>query len=114
MKCNVFQTILSVGISGIISFALGWFAKGDSAILLGVGSFITFVSSLTLSMGIELKNDVASTNVKVLSGIFFTVFLIANFVFMFINFSVPVYVIIMGILLLSYLSIVYGIGKSKQ
>ena len=71
MKVNIFQTILSLGISAIASFALGYFCFSDNALLLGIGSFLTFVVSLTLTMGIDLKNETASTNVKVLSGIFF-------------------------------------------
>ncbi len=114
MKVNVFQTVLSIGISAIASFALGYFCFSEHGLLLGIGSFITFVATLTLAMGIDLKNQTAATNVKVLSGVFFAVFLIANVVFMFLQFSIPVYAIIMGILLLVYLSVVQGIAKSNQ
>jgi len=40
--------------------------------------------------------------------------LISNLIFTFINFSVPSYVIINGILLLVFILIAYSINKAKQ
>lgn len=113
MKINFIQTIIAIAVSLIISYGLFSFHNSDNKILLSVGSFVFLATTLVLAIGTNFQLPRTTTNVRVVSGIFFAVALISNLIFTFINFSVPSYVIIIGILLLVFILIAYAINKAK-
>lgn len=113
MKINFIQTIIAIAVSLIISYGLFSFHNSDNKILLSVGSFVFLATTLVLAIGTNFQLSRTTTNVRVVSGIFFAVALISNLIFTFINFSVPSYVIIIGILLLVFILIAYAINKAK-
>ncbi len=114
MKINFVQTIIALAVSFLIAYGLYSFHSSENKILLSAGSFVFLATSLVISIGINFEFPRTTTNIKVVSGIFFTIALIINLIFTFINFSVPSYVIINGILLLVFILIVYSINKAKQ
>jgi len=69
---------------------------------------------LALSIGVNFEHSRTTTNIRVVSGIFFAVALISNLIFTFISFSVPSYIIVNGILLLVFILITYSINRAKQ
>ncbi len=113
MKINFIQTIIAIAVSLIISYGLFSFHNSDNKILLSAGSFVFLATTLVLAIGTNFQLPRTTTNVRVVSGIFFAVALISNLIFTFINFSVPSYVIIIGILLLVFILIAYAINKAK-
>lgn len=114
MKINFVQSIIAIAVSLLIAYGLYSFHSSENKILLSVGSFVFFATTLLLTIGTSFQLPRTTTNVRVVSGIFFVVALISNLVFTFITFSVPSYVITNGILLLVFILIAYSINKAKQ
>lgn len=114
MKINLVQTIIAIAVSALIAYGLYNFHDGENQILLSVGSFVFLASTLVLTIGTSFQLPRTTTNVRVVSGIFFAVALISNLIFTFVEFSVPSYVITNGILLLVFILIAYSINKAKQ
>ena len=114
MKINFVQTTIAIALSLLIAYGLYSFHESENKILLSVGSFVFLTVTLTLTIGTSFELARTTTNVKVISGIFFIIALISNLTFTFLNFSVPSYIIINGILLLVFILISYSINKAKQ
>ena len=114
MKLKFTPSIIAVAISLLITYGLYSFHTGENKVLLSVGSFIFTIVTLILSIGFDFSLPRTSVNIKVVSGVFLAIGLIANITFTFFNFSKPTYIITIGILLLTYFLIVYSIYKSKQ
>ena len=87
--------------------------NSENKMLLSAGSFVFLAATLVMTIGTSFEFPRTTTNVKVVSGIFFAVALISNLIFTFIKFSVPSYVIINGILLLVFILIAYSINRVK-
>jgi len=114
MRINFAQTIIAIALSLLIAYGLYSFHCSENKILLCAGSFVFLAVTLIITIGASFELPRTTTNVKVVSGIFFTIALIINLIFTFISFSVPSYIIINGILLLVYLLIAYSIKRAKQ
>jgi hypothetical protein len=114
MKINFVPTIIAIAVSLLISYGLYSFNSTQNKILLSAGSFMFLATALVMTIGISFELPRTTTNVRAVSGLFFTIALIGNLIFTFINFSIPSYVIINGILLLVFLLIAYSINKAKQ
>jgi len=114
MKINFVQTIIAIAVSLLIAYGLYSFHESENKILLSAGSFVFLAVTLIITIGASFELPRTTTNVKVVSGIFFAIALISNIVFTFVTFSVPLYVITNGILLLVFILIAYSINKAKQ
>lgn len=114
MKINFVQTIIAIAVSLLIAYGLYSFHDSENKILLSAGSFVFLATTLVLSIGTSFQLPRTTTNVRVVSVIFFAVALISNLIFTFVAFLVPSYVITNGILLLVYILIAYSINKAKQ
>ena len=102
MKVNFVQTIIAIAVSLLIAYGLYSFHDSENKILLSSGSFVFLMVTLIFAIGTSFELPRTTTNVRVVSGIFFAIALISNLIFTFINFSIPSYVIINGILLLVF------------
>ncbi len=114
MKINFVPTIIATAVSLLIAYGLYSFHNSENKILLSAGSFVFLATTLVMSIGASFELQRTTTNIKVVSGIFFAIALIGNLIFTFVNFSVPSYVIINGILILVFILIVYLINQTKQ
>ena len=114
MKLNFIQTIIAIALSLLIAYGLYSFHDSENKLLLSVGSFVFFATTLIVSIGSSFELTRTTTNVRVVSGIFFVLALISNLIFTFINFSITGYVIINGILFLLFILIAYSINRAKQ
>jgi len=114
MKVNFVQTTIAIAISGLISFGFYNFHSSENQLFLSIGSFIFLSITFALSIGINFELSRTTTNIRVVSGIFFTITLISNLIFSFFSFTKPSYLITNGILLLIYVLIVDSIYISKQ
>ena len=81
MKINLVQTIIAIAVSGLIAYGLYNFHDGENQILLSVGSFVFLSVTLALSIGVSFEQSRTTTNIRVVSGIFFAVALISNLIF---------------------------------
>lgn len=114
MKIDFIKTLIAIAVSLLIAYGLYSFHESENKILLSAGSFVFLAITLILTIGASFELPRTTTNVKVVSGIFFAIALISNLIFTFISFSVPSYVITNGILLLVFVLIAYSILKAKQ
>lgn len=114
MKINFVQTIIAIVLSALIAYGLYNFHNGENKMLLSAGSFIFLSISLILSIGVNFEQSRTTTNIRVVSGIFFAIALASNLIFSFLKFTTPSYVIINGILLLVFILIAYSINRAKQ
>jgi hypothetical protein len=114
MKINFVQTIIAIAVSLLIAYGLYSFHVSENKILLSAGSFVFLTTALVMTFGTSFEFPRTTTNMRVVSGIFFAVALISNLIFTFIAFSVPSYVITNGILLLIFILIAYSINRAKQ
>jgi len=110
MNINVVQTIIAIAVSALIAFGL--YTVSD--VLRGAGSFLFLAVALVLAVGVSFEQSRATTNIRVVSGIFFAVALLSNMIFSFVSFSVTSYVIFHGIIFLIYFLLVYSINNAKQ
>ena len=114
MKIDFIKTLIAIAVSLLIAYGLYSFHESENKILLSAGSFVFLAITLILTIGASFELPRTTTNVKVVSGIFFAIAFISNLIFTFISFSVPSYVITNGILLLVFVLIAYSILKAKQ
>lgn len=114
MKVNFVKSVIAIAISGLIAYGFYAFHNGENKLLLSLGCFLFTATTLLLTIGINFEFPRTTTMVRTVSGIFFVVALLSNFIFSFTDFSVPFYVIVNGILALIYVLIAYTISKAKQ
>ncbi len=114
MKINFIPTLIALALSVLIAYGLYFFHIGENKILLGFGSALFFGLTLILTYGVSYELPRTGVNVRVVSGIFFLIGLIENIVFSFLNYSIPIYVITNGVLILIYILISYFIFKARQ
>ena len=113
MKVNLLQTIIAIAVSLLIAYGLYSFHGSENKLLLSAGCFVFLAVTLVITIGVNFELRRTTTNVKVVSGIFFVIALISNLVFTFVGFLVPIYIITNGILLLIFVLIAYSINKAK-
>lgn len=114
MKINFVQTIIALAVSLLIAYGLYSFHDSVNKILLSAGSFVFLATALVMTIGASFELPRTTTNIRVVSGIFFAVALASNIIFSFVTFSVPLYIIANGILILIFLLIIYSISNAKQ
>jgi hypothetical protein len=114
MRINLVKSAIAIGVCGLIAFGFYRFHDGENKSLLSLGSFLFSVVTLLWTIGINFEFPKTTTMIRTVSGIFFFVALLSNFLFSFSDFSAPLYVIVNGVIMLIYVLIVYTISKAKQ
>lgn len=114
MRINTIPFIIAFAISLLIAYAFYSFSVGDNKTLIAFGSFVFLLISSIFAISVSFDEPRTTTNIRIVSGIFFSIAIISNIIFTFVSFSIPIYIITNGIFLLIYLLIVYSIQKVKQ
>lgn len=114
MKINSFQAFISVALCALIAFGFYRFPDNTNHEILGLGSFITLVVTLVLTIAVSFNNKSKGMAFKTTAGIFFSTLLISNFVFSFYDFDPAVYLVVAGVQFLTFLSIAYAIANRKE
>ena len=110
MKINIFLSSISIVLAclfGILAFNIAEGNENDT--ICGVGSGVCFVTTLIPMMGLQYESTRQGTNIRILSSVFFVIFLISHFCFAIFGVKMPFYIISNGILLIIYLAIYYKI-----
>ena len=79
-----------------------------------IGAFLTLGITSVFSLGVNIEQVRSSTMLKALAWVILIVELITNGIFVFFDFSVPVYVIINGLILLIFALIYNSIYRTKM
>ena len=114
MKINYVQTVIAIAVSLLIAYGLYNFHVSENKILFSASSFAFLAITLILTIGVSFERSRTTTNIRLVSGIFFATALISNLIFTIFSFSVPSYIIINGLLLLVFIFIAYSIFNAKQ
>ena len=118
MKANVFLTVIAVLLSALFGYFAYYIAEGAANdMLCGVGSALCFAAALIPAMGLQYGNGRLGVNVRLMSVLFFIVFLISQFSFAAHGVRMPYYLIVNGVFLLVYLAVLYkmlGIRDTKK
>lgn len=115
MKVKIVPTIIAAAICALISYALYSFCKtGDAKTIIAIGGFVCSFLTFVTCIGVRFEQGRSSANTAVLGGVFFFILLISQIVFAFIQFRTPTYVIVNGILLLTFILVVYAVVKARQ
>ena len=114
MKIKVIPAIIVVVFSALIAYGLYYLCTCDKNYLVLIGFGVMSMCILLATFGVSFEPHRTSVNIKVTSIVFFLLALISNVVFALVPFSVPLYVVVNGIVLLVWLLSVYGISKARQ
>lgn len=115
MKVNVVPVIIAVTASVLFAYALYSMCKTQGQeTLLAIGGFVCLFLTLALGVAVRFEQGRTSANTAVLGWVFFFLLLISHFIFAFVQFTTPLYIIINGILLLIFIGVTYSIAKAKQ
>lgn len=114
MKINVFLSFIALALAGLIGYFVYNVAEGkENDVVCGIGSGICFLATLIPALGCSFESSRLGTNIKVLSGLFFVIFLASQFCFAGFGVKMPLYIISNGIILLIYMAIVYKMSNIK-
>lgn len=114
MKLNSIKMTIAICIGALIAFGFYSFHQTENKLLLSLGSFIFVALTLLFSISVSFTEARTTTILRIVSGIFFLIACTSNLAFSFTDFSVPLYFITNGILLLIYTLITYSISNAKQ
>ena len=115
MKLDLVKSLIAVAISALLAYACYEICDYDRVQwVITIGAFLTLGITSVFSLGITLEQVRTSTMLKALAWVILIVELITNGIFVFFDFSVPVYVIINGLILLIFALIYNSIYRTKM
>jgi len=114
MQINFVRLFIVILLALLFAYSFFIFHLGLNKELLGVGGFVFLVATLVPAFSVTYNLPRTGSNIRVVSSLFFAIALISNFLFTFITFSAPVYILINGLFLLAFFLIVSFILSAKQ
>jgi len=115
MKINVFLSLISIILTALLGYWIFDIAKGhEHDVLCGICSSVCLLSTLLPVLGLQYNNGRIGVNARVLSSLFFVLFLISHFCFAIWGVAMPDYIIVNGILLAVFLTILYKMVNIKE
>ncbi len=116
MKLNPFLSIIAVTLAALLGYLVYTICSStDYATSIGITSGLSFALTLLPIMGIKHENRRLQVNIKILSTLFFVLFvIIAGFMCFITTSKLNLYFIIVGIIALIYLGILYSMSKIKD
>ena len=115
MKLDVVKSLIAVAISALLAYAcyeicdyerLKW--------VIAAGVFVSIGIPMMLALGVSSKQERSSVMLKTLSWVVILIETISNSVFVFFDFSIPVYIIVNGLILLIFALIYNSIYRTKM
>ena len=115
MKISAFPALLSVILTAALTYLTYYIGKEDeNNVLLAIGTAITILSTLGVSMSVRFVNKRVGLSIKVCSILCFVVMFIANLGFAWLGVNAPLYVILQIVLLVTYLFVVWKLSEVKN
>lgn len=114
MRINVIKSLIAIAISALLAYACYAICAYEHVRwIITIGAFLTIATPTLLTIGITAKKARSATMLSALSGVLLFVEIVANGIFAFFDFSIPVYVITNGLILLIYI-LIYNSIYQKQ
>lgn len=115
MKIDFVKSFIAIAISALLAYACYEICDyGQVKWVITAGSFVTLGVPIMLVFGVSFKEERSSAMLKTLSCVFLLIEMISNGVYVFIDFSIPVYVIFNGLILLTFMLIYISIYRTKM
>jgi hypothetical protein len=114
MKVNVLQTVMAIAISGLIAYGCYCINNNKGREILSLFSFTYLAFTSVVAVGVDFEQTRSTINIKVLAGTFFIVGIITNLLFSFFKIVIPLYLIVNGLLLFTFILLSYSIHRTKQ
>lgn len=114
MKINTFTAFLAFCLATLVSYFLSSYQEINNKFILGIGCFVgLFISSVgTLALSFDYGRTTVLT--KTTSAVFVILYLASQIFFANINFTLPTYLFVNGMLIIFFLIVLYSISKSKH
>ena len=115
MKIDLIKSLIAIVISTLLAYACYEICDFESRKwIITAGSFLTIAIPLLLAIGLSSKDEKSGLSLKLLSWVVAFIEGGANFIFVFFDFSTPVYVIVNGLLLALFALIYNSIYKTHM
>ena len=98
----------------MITYGLTSFHHSENSQLLVFTSFVEFFFTSFFALGLRFELRRTTSNIRVVSSIYFIIFLITNIIFLYFGSLQQFYIIVNGLLILLGALIIYSISKAKQ
>ncbi len=115
MRLKAFPLALSLALAGLLGYFIYYITKSaDYDLLWGVGATICFAITAIPILGTQYESARQGLNLKILSGIFFIIFVISHICFARLGADVAYYIIVNGCLMIAYLALFYKISSLQM
>ena len=114
MKIDIFNSIIVISISALISFGLYHLSDDSVAPLNLLGIFLSSSLLLLFSIGINYKNRRSGINIRMVSTIFLALLTLNEFLLILMGIPYSLYLVIKGLLLLTSLLIIKSIYTAEK
>lgn len=115
MKLDVVKSLIAVAISALLAYACYEICDYEHVQwVISAGAFVSIGIPMLLALGVSSQQERSSVMLKTLSWVFLLIEMVSNGVFVFFDFSVPVYIIVNGLILLTFLLIYNSIYNTKM
>ena len=115
MKLDVVKSLIAVAISALLAYACYEICDYEHVQwVISAGAFVSIGIPMLLALGVSSQQERSSVMLKTLSWVFLLIEMVSNGVFVFFDFSVPVYIIVNGLILLTFLLIYNSIYSTKM
>ena len=115
MKLDVVKSMIAIAISVLLAYACYEICNYEHLQrVITIGAFITIAIPTLLALGISSQQERSSVMLKALSWFFLLIEIISNGAFAFFDFRTPIYIIVNGLTLLTFVLIYNSIYRTKM
>lgn len=116
MKINIVPAVIAFLLAILFAYAIYALSNDNEPyiVVLLFTSFISFCSSLMGAMGISLEDNKHNVNIRILSIVFFFLFIAEHGIISYVGVTLSTLIILSGILLLLYMLLIYTISKMQM
>ena len=115
MKQDVVKSLIAVAISALLAYACYEICNYEHVRwVIAVGAFVTIGVPVMMALAVSSQQERSSVMLKTLSWVCLLIEVISNGVFVFFDFSIPIYVIVNGLILLTFVLIYNSIYRTKM
>lgn len=112
MKIDFVKTIIAIALSALLAYACYEICKYEQVQwVITIGAFFTIAIPALFALGVIAKAERSAIVLSILSWVILFVEIITNGVFAFLDFCIPVYVVLNGVILLIYVLVYNSIYK---
>ena len=115
MKLDAVKSLIAVAFSALLAYACYEICNYEHVQwVIAAGTFVSIGIPMILALGVSSQQERSSVMLKTLSWIFLLIEVISNGVFVFFDFSIPVYIIVNGLILLIFVLIYNSVYRTKM